>query len=109
MKRRIQQRVTSNAQVYGSFALICLVVIGIAGVGYHLLSPDGWIARFILHLWEKGATYTIFALLCLSTFVGIVKFWFFDGSHTKGGDWVAYLWAIAGLFFCIIFFTAGVF
>jgi hypothetical protein len=105
--RRIRQRVTSTSQLYASFALICLVVIGIAGTGYHLLAPHGFVAGFVLQLWEKGVLYTIFSLLCIFILIGLLKFWFFDGTITKKGDWIAYLWAAVGLFYCIKLFTIG--
>lgn len=107
MNRRIQQKAASAIQLYSSFALICFVILGIAGTGYKLLSPDGWIASFISNVWQKGALHMLFVLICVFTVFALVRFWFSDGTITKNRDWIAYLWAGAGLFYCIKLFATG--
>jgi amino acid permease len=105
--KKTRQRVTSLAQFYGNLLLIYLVILGIFGAGYHIFKPHGWAPRVISALWQKGALYTLFILVCVFAAFALFKHWLIDDTDTRNKNWITYLCAGAGLFFSIKLITTG--
>lgn len=85
------------AQVLIGFMVSVLVMVGIAGSIYKLVSPDGWIAVAFGHSFSFGAA-LLAALLGAAAVVWTVP-GFAPGQRARIADAVVYSFAAAGVLF----------
>lgn len=85
-------------QFFGGFLLLALVMLGVGGTLYKLLSPDGWLAQlFGGSLGYLGAI--VLALLGVVTFAWCAQDQIAPTRRDSIGDWWVYLCGLAGLFY----------
>lgn len=104
---RLKQEAYALAQVFIGFALLGLVLLGIGGTIYKVISPDGWIAQAFGRSLSAGAA----ALGSLLMIVGLA--WFSRGTsprqRTRFTDLLVYGFAAAGLAYFAQFCIRGAF
>jgi len=85
-------------QFFGGFLVLALIMLGVGGTLYKLLSPEGWLAQLF------GGSLGYLGAIVLAL-VGVVVFaWFAQDqiapTRRNGiGDWWVYLCGLAGLFY----------
>ena len=90
--------VRSVLQFTGGFLLLVLIMLGVGGTIYKLISPEGWLAQLL------GGSLNYLSAIALAL-VGVAMFaWFAQDQiaqtrHDKVGDWWVYLFAAAGLIY----------
>lgn len=93
------------AQVAAGFAITVLVLVGIAGSIYRLVSPEGWVVQAFGHSFGLGAA-LIAALLGAAALVWAVPGWM-PAQRARTADAVVYGFAAAGLIYLGRMLVAG--
>jgi len=90
-------------------AVVGLVVLGIGGLVYKLLNPDGWLSDWLGTLWAKSP-----ALVWLVGFAGAAVVIFGKHAYDRGpggessrGNLVVYAFLALGLFFFFKLIVTG--
>jgi hypothetical protein len=99
--RSLAETLRSGLEDAVAVAVVGLVVMGVGGLVYKLLNPDGWLTDWLGRLWEKSP-----GLVWLVGFVGAVVV--IGGKHvydrnppgnTTRGNLLVYAFMALGLFF----------
>lgn len=103
-----RQEISEGLQACVGFVLLVLVLAGMSGTIYKLLSPDGWIA----HAFGRGVSAGVAAVLVVLGFVLVV--WLNRGvevtrTRQRAGNAVVYLFAFAGFVYLAQYWTRGAF
>lgn len=104
----VKHEVGTAAQVVIGFLVVVLVLLGIGGTIYKVISPDGWIASAFGRSLSAGAA----ALGSLMLIVGLA--WFSRGwtsPHTRNrfSDLLVYTFAAAGIVYLAQLWMKGTF
>lgn len=91
-----------------SIALICLVVLGLAGVLYKALAPGGWISALLDQLWTKNP-WLVWLIGFGSASVLAAAKWWLDRNPDAGrrSEALAYALMALGLFFFFKLLVTG--
>lgn len=97
-----------GVQTLFQLLLLCLLVLGLAGLVYKAVGPDGWLEATLGHLWETQPATAIGGALVLVFGAAWIK----RGAERlplfgKGGDWLVYGCLALGLFFAIRLIATG--
>ena len=96
---RIKQEAFALAQACLGFLILALVLLGIGGTIYKIISPDGWVA----HAFGRSLSAGVAALGSLIMVVALA--WFSRGSsprrRTQFADIAVYGFAAAGLLYVV--------
>jgi hypothetical protein len=96
-----------------SFAVIVLVLFGIAGFSYHLFRDGGWIEAALGNLWGVTVQYPLIALPVIVAAIFLGKMWnqarLAHGRATKLPDYAIYALMASGLVFVGRYFWVGSF
>jgi hypothetical protein len=101
---KLKQEVSSVAQAAFGFAIAALVITGIGGTIYKIISPDGWISQAFGKSLSAGAA-TLGSLMLI---VGLA--WFSRSSpryRSTLSDMVVYGFAVAGLLYLVRLWAKG--
>lgn len=105
----MSKKVKSTLQLLGDFIFFCLMILGVGGVMFKVLMPDGWLKTWIHEIWQLDLGHAlIVAIFALIAFI-LAKRWL-DGfsSKTSLGDLIMYGWMGLGLYFIVkLLFTGG--
>jgi hypothetical protein len=105
---RLKQEVFGLAQALVGFLILGLVLLGIAGTIYKVISPEGWVAQAFGRSLSAGAT----ALGSLLVIVGLAWFsrgWSSPHRRTQLSDVLVYGFAAAGALYIVQLFIKGSF
>jgi len=95
------------AEVF-SIALICLVVLGLAGVLYKSLMPGGWISSLLDQLWTKNPWLVWLVGFGSASVLAAAKWWFDrDPDAGRRSEALAYAFMALGLFFFFKLLVTG--
>lgn len=100
----------STLQLLADFAFFCLMIVGVGGVMFKFLMPDGWISIWMHEIWRFNPGYMlVVAVFALIAFL-LGKRWM-DGFNTKTslGDLIMYAWIALGLYFIFKLVVTGAF
>jgi len=92
---RLKQELYSIAQALGGFVILALVLAGIGGTIYKVISPEGWIAQAFGRSLSAGAA----ALGSIALVGGLAWFsrsWGDPRNRTRVSDFLVYGFALAG-------------
>ncbi|MBS4098578.1 MAG: hypothetical protein KGZ83_17280 [Sulfuricella sp.] len=92
------------------FTLFLLMVLGVGGVTFKFLAPDGWFKVVMDELEKFGLGQAlIISIAALIAFL-LAKRWL-EGFHMKAGlgDLIMYAWMLLGLYFGIHYIVTGSF
>lgn len=105
---RFKQELYSIAQALVGFAILTLVLAGIGGTIYKVISPEGWIAQAFGRSLSAGAA----ALGSIALVGGLAWFsrsWGDPRNRTRVSDFLVYGFALAGLVYLVQFWMKGSF
>lgn len=93
------------------FTLLFLLILGIGGVTFQGVSPNGWLLRLLASAWDRGPMYLFFTTL------GVIAgaTWLHKVMHRSPavasgtGDAIAGGFIAMGIFFCVHFYITGTF
>jgi len=98
--RSLRQLVASVAEDALALAVVGFTLLGVGGVAYKALSPDGWVSSALSRLWDKSPGLVWLAGFAVATITLVAKH-HYDRDLRLGrrGDLVAYAFIALGLFF----------
>jgi hypothetical protein len=91
-----------------SFVLICLVLLGLAGVLYKALAPGGWIGAVLDQLWNRNPWLVWLVGFGSASALAAAKWWI--GRSPNAGhrsEAVTYAFMALGLFFFFKLMVTG--
>jgi hypothetical protein len=88
--------------------LLCLLILGLGGLVYKAVGPEGWLESTLGRVWEAHPTYAILGALALL----IGGAWLQRRLEQlplfgRGGDWLVYGCLAFGLFFAVRLIATG--
>jgi len=82
------------------FAIAVLVMVGVAGTVYNLVSPDGWLAQLFGRSLAGGLA-GIVALLLIGLCAFVVQTWIPVSDRNRYSEVFVYLFAAAGALYSV--------
>jgi len=105
---RIKQEAFALAQVCLGFVILALVLLGIGGTIYKVISPDGWVAQACGRSLSAGVA-ALGSLLMVVTLAWFSRGWSSPRRRTQFADIAVYGFAAAGLLYVVQLWTRGSF
>jgi hypothetical protein len=105
---KVRQELFSVGQVIYGFAIVVLVMLGIGGTIYKVISPDGWVAQAFGRSLSAGTA----ALGSLLLIVGLAWFsrgWSSPRTRNRYAELFVYTFAAAGLVYLAQLWGKGAF
>jgi len=103
-----RQDTGSFVQATWGFVLCVMVVVGICGTIYKLLSPSGWIAT-LLGRGFSGGVAAIGLMIVFGVVGWVARSWTSTRQQSTLADFAVYVFAAAGLLYSFQIWTKGVF
>jgi hypothetical protein len=105
---RIKQEAYALAQACLGFLILALVLFGIGGTIYKIISPDGWVAQaFGLSL--SAGVAALGSLVMVVALAWFSRGWGSPRRRTQFADITVYGFAIAGLLYAVQLWFVGSF
>jgi hypothetical protein len=95
-------------QTLAGFAIAALVMLGVGGTVYKIVSPDGWMAEAFGRGVAGGLAATL-ALAALATFAWITREWISARHRNRFSELFVYTFAGAGLLYVALILAQGTF
>jgi hypothetical protein len=95
-------------QVIVGFAAVALVVLGIGGTIYKVISPDGWVAQAFGRSLSAGAA-ALGSLLLIAGLAWFSRGWNSPRARNRYSDLMVYTFAAAGMFYLAQLWLKGTF
>jgi hypothetical protein len=105
---RIKQEAFAVAQACLGFVILALVLLGIGGTIYKIISPDGWVAQAFGRSLSAGAA-ALGSLLMVVTLAWFSRGWSSPRQRTQFADIAIYGFAAAGLLYVVQLWIRGSF
>lgn len=105
---RIKQELFAAVQTFAGFLIVSLVLVGIGGTIYKVISPEGWVAQAFGRSLSAGAA----ALGSLLMIVGLAWFsrgWTAPRRRMQASDVLVFGFALAGLLYVVQLWSSGSF
>jgi hypothetical protein len=104
----VKHELCTAGQMILGFGVVALVIVGIGGTIYKVISPDGWVSQAFGRSLSAGAA----SLGSLLLIAGLA--WFSRGltsprTRNRYSDLLVYTFAAAGLFYLAQLWTKGTF
>jgi len=91
-----------------SFALICLVLLGLTGVLYKALAPGGWVSALLDHLWSRNPALVWLIGFGSASALAAAKWWLGrNPGASQRSEVLAYAFMALGLFFFFKLLVTG--
>ena len=97
---RIKQEAYALVQAFLGFVILALVLFGIGGTIYKVISPDGWIVQAFGRSLSAGAI-ALGSLLMVVMLAWFSRGWSSPRRRTQFADLVVYGFAAAGLVYVL--------
>jgi hypothetical protein len=105
---RLKQEAFAVAQAGIGFFVLLLVLLGIGGTIYKVISPDGWVAQAFGRSISAGAA-ALGSLLMIVALAWFSRGWSSPRRRTQLSDIAVYGFAAAGLAYFAEFWIRGTF
>lgn len=105
---RIKHEAFALAQAVLGFLILALVLLGIGGTIYKVVSPEGWIAQAFGRSLSAGAA-ALGSLLMVTTLAWFSRGWGSGRKRTQFADIAVYGFAAAGLLYVVQLWIGGSF
>lgn len=89
-------------QLILDLVLFAFMLLGVAGIVLKVIMPEGWLAEGWDWVWKKNPGYAFFFFLAAVIAFVLGKRWL-DTLNLKDrpGNFIAYAWALVGVYFAI--------
>ncbi len=104
----VKHEIYTVGQVVLGFTVVVLVILGICGTIYKVISPDGWITQAFGRSFSAGTA----ALGSLCLIAGLAWFsrgWTSPRTRNRYSDLMVYTFAAAGMFYLAQLWIKGTF
>jgi hypothetical protein len=105
---RVKQEASALAQACLGFVILALVLLGIGGTIYKIISPEGWVAQAFGRSLSAGAA-ALGSLLMVVALAWFSRGWSSPRRRTQFADIAVYGFAAAGLLYVIQLWIRGSF
>jgi hypothetical protein len=105
---RIKQEAFALAQACLGFVILALVLLGIGGTIYKIISPDGWVAQAFGRSLSAGVA-ALGSLLMVVALAWFSRGWSSPRRRTQFADIAVYGFAAAGLMYVVQLWIRGSF
>jgi len=105
---RIKHEAFALAQACLGFVILALVLLGIGGTIYKVISPDGWVAQAFGRSLSAGAA-ALGSLLMVVALAWFSRGWSSPRRRTQFADIAVYGFAAAGLLYVVQLWIRGSF
>ena len=105
---KAKQELYSIAHAAVGCVFLALVLAGIGGTIYKVLSPEGWIAAAFGRSLSAGAA-ALGSCVLIAGFAWFSRTWGDPARRTRVADLLVYGFALAGFVYLVKFTTAGAF
>lgn len=105
---RIKQEAYAVAQAFRGFVILALVLFGIGGTIYKVISPEGWVVQAFGKSLSAGAI-ALGSLLMVVMLAWFSRGWSSPRQRTQFADIAVYGFAAAGLVYVVRLWIQGSF
>jgi hypothetical protein len=105
---RTKQEAFALAQAFLGFLILALVLLGIGGTIYKIISPDGWVAQAFGRSLSAGAA-ALGSLVMVVMLAWFSRGWSSPARRTQFADIAVYAFAVAGVIYVVEFWLRGSF
>ena len=105
---RVKQEAYAVAQACLGFLVLALVLLGIGGTIYKVISPEGWVAQAFGRSLSAGAA-ALGSLIMIVALAWFSRGWSSPRRRTQFSDVAVYGFAAAGLVYFLEFWFRGSF
>ena len=103
-----KHEVYSAAQVIVGLAIVALVMVGIGGTIYKVISPEGWISQVFGRSLSAGAA-ALGSLVLIAGLAWFSRGWASPRLRNRHADLMVYTFAAAGMFYLVKLWLKGTF
>ena len=104
----LKQEIYTVGQVVVGAAVVALVILGIGGTIYKVISPDGWISQAFGRSLSAGAA-ALGSLMLIAGLAWFSRGWTSPRSRNRYSDLMVYTFAAAGMFYLAQLWVKGAF
>ena len=104
----VKHEMVAVGQVVVGFAVVALVMLGIGGTIYKVISPDGWVAQAFGRSFSAG-TAALGSVLLIVVLAWFSRGWTSPRARNRFTELFVYTFAAAGLLYAAQFWTKGLF
>lgn len=108
MMNSVKHELHTAGQVLYGLAVVCLVVLGIGGTIYKVISPEGWIANAFGRSFSAGVA-ALGSLLMIGALAWFSRGWSSPRTRNRFSDLLVYTFAAAGMLYLAQLWTKGAF
>ena len=105
---RFKQELYSIAQAFVGLGILALVLAGIGGTIYKVISPDGWVAQAFGRSLSAG-TAALGSILLILVLAWFSRGWRSPRARNRFSELFVYTFAAAGLVYVAQLWTKGLF
>ncbi len=108
MEAKLKQEAASIVQALIGFAILALVMTGVGGTIYKMISPGGWVTQAFGHDFSAG-TAALGSLAIIAALAWFSRGWSSPGHRNRHASLFVYAFAAAGLLYLARFWWIGTF
>ena len=108
MMSPVKHELYTVGQVVVGFAVVALVILGIGGTIYKVISPEGWISQAFGRSLSAGAA-ALGSLLLIAGLAWFSRGWSSPRVRNRYSDLLVYTFAAAGMFYLAQLWLKGAF
>lgn len=89
-------------QLILDLVLFAFMLLGVGGVVFKFIMPEGWMAEGWDLIWKKNPGYAFFFFLAAVIAFVLGKSWLDNlNLQARPGNFIAYVWALLGMYFAV--------
>jgi hypothetical protein len=104
----VKHEIYTVGQVIVGFGVVALVMAGIGGTIYKVISPDGWVSQAFGRSLSAGAA-SLGSLLLVAGLAWFSRGWTSPRTRNRYADLLVYTFAAAGMFYLAQLYIKGTF
>lgn len=104
----VKHELHTVGQVAYGLAVVLLVVLGIGGTIYKVISPEGWVANAFGRSFSAGVA-ALGSLVMIAALAWFSRGWSSPRSRNRFSDLLVYTFAAAGMLYLAQLWTKGTF
>jgi hypothetical protein len=105
---KLKHEIYAIGQAALGVAIVALVMMGIGGTIYKVISPEGWIAQAFGRSFSAGAA-ALGSLLMIASLAWFSRGWSAPSHRNRGADVLVYGFATAGFLYIAQYWIEGTF